>query len=102
MNFKAHALPIPLQWSSIHAGLVENNQVLIGGNFYDCNIEMGRYDASYGNILTIGKDGKMNYSDIGGIQLQGQVKSIQRITIKGKPCFIFAKNDDYLQVLSGK
>lgn len=99
MTFKAHELPSDVQFSTLETACIANDKVLLAGNFYDCNIEMGRYDASYGNVLQIGKAGKMNSSKLGGINIKGQVRNIETITINGKEYYIFAKNDGAVQVL---
>ena len=102
-GFQAHALPNELQFSTLNASaLLQNNQIVLGGNFYDNNIEMGRYDASYGNILTFGKKGKMEVSSIGGLKIKGQIRRIEPIKIAGNQCFIFAKNDDAPQIIQMK
>jgi len=103
--FKAHELPTELQLSTINAAAVFDRQqddyqeVLVGGNFYESNIEMGRYDASFGNILSIGKNGEFAVSPVGNIKLHGKVKHIAPIQIGDKYCFVVAKNDGPLQVL---
>ncbi len=56
MNFKAVPMPLNAQLSSYKTAAVAdvNNKlpdILLGGNYYDNNIQMGRYDADYGTIL---------------------------------------------------
>ena len=105
MQFKAHDLPSELQWStleSVHIGDFDGNgtkEVMLGGNFYECNIEMGRYDNNYGNILSFGQNGKMNVSPIGSMRIKGQVRRIQPIKIGNETAYILAKNNDYLQII---
>jgi hypothetical protein len=100
-QFKAHLLPDELQLSSLQAAALLNpgQGVLLGGNFYDCNIEMGRYDASYGNLLSFGRNGQMNVFPLGDIRLDGQVKRIVPIKIGGKTAYIFARNNAPCAVL---
>lgn len=105
MTFKAHDLPRAVQWSTLESALVGDfdgngsREAMLGGNFYECNIEMGRYDNSYGNILNIAKDGQMQATSIGGLRIKGQVRRIRSIKIGGKTAFILAKNNDFLQVI---
>ena len=106
-NFKAHPLPTQLQLAPIESAAIfdktENStSVIIGGNFYEPNIEMGRYDASYGNLLKIEKDGKMNSTLIGDLPVKGQVRRIEPIQVNGKPHFILAKNNDKPQLIRQK
>lgn len=105
MNFKAHVLPSELQWSTLESAKIGdfNNDgktdVMLGSNFYDCNIEMGRYDSHYGNILSFDKNGQMEVSPIGSLRIKGQVRRIASIKIGNETAYILAKNNDYLQVI---
>lgn len=107
MKFEAHDLPSELQWSTLESSLIADfdgngtKEVMLGGNFYECNIEMGRYDNSFGNILSFGKD-KMDVSSIGSLRIDGQVRRIRQIKIGDTPAYILAKNNDYLQVVKVK
>ncbi|MBX2889813.1 MAG: VCBS repeat-containing protein [Saprospiraceae bacterium] len=98
-TFKAHPLPDVLQFSTLNTAALHDfdgdghMEVLLGGNFYDCNIEMGRYDANYGNVLTIGKDGKMKAFPMGDLIVKGQVRRIRPITIRGETFFVLARNN---------
>ncbi|MEO0898861.1 MAG: VCBS repeat-containing protein [Bacteroidota bacterium] len=105
LDFKLHELPDELQFSTINAleiaDLDKDGQVevLVGGNFYECNIEMGRYDANFGNVLRIKEGGIFELSNLGKVKLDGQVREIATISIKGKKTYIIAKNEDYLQLI---
>ncbi len=99
-GFKAHPLPNEIQFSTLNAGaLLEKNQLIVGGNFFDSNIEMGKYDASYGNIISFGKNGKTNVSSIENLKIKGQVRRIEPIRIAGKQCYIFVKNNAATQII---
>ena len=100
-SFQLEALPAEWQHTSFHAAAqIKANQWLMGGNFYDCNIQMGLYDADYGSVLQIDKNKKMTKNRIGQLQIQGQIRGIYPITIQGKKSFILAKNNDFVQVLT--
>lgn len=100
-SFQLEVLPAEWQHTSFHAAAqVKANQWLMGGNFYDCNIQMGLYDADYGSVLQIDKNKKMTKNRIGQLQIQGQIRGIYPITIQGKKSFILAKNNDFVQVLT--
>ncbi len=100
MKFKPHPLPDELQFSTLNAyALAELSQdgkkeVLLGGNFFESNIEMGRYDANFGNVLSIGKNGEMQVSPLGDLRLKGQVRRIRPIKIDNKTAFVFARNNE--------
>ncbi|MCG8332391.1 MAG: VCBS repeat-containing protein [Chitinophagales bacterium] len=105
LSFQAHVLPDELQLSTINAATVFDfeedgyKEVVLGGNFYESNIEMGRYDASYGHLLSIGKNAKFGVATIGGHNIDGKIKHIIPIQIGDRYCLVFAKNDGDLQVL---
>jgi hypothetical protein len=108
LTYKAHPLPDELQFSTLNAGDWADlngdgkKEMLLGGNFYECNIEMGRYDAFFGRILTFGKDGAMQSNRLGNLIVKGQTRRIRPITIAGKPCFIYAQNNDQARVVVKK
>ena len=98
-TFKAHPLPDVLQFSTLNAAALADldgdgkQEVILGGNFYECNIEMGRYDANYGNVLSIGKDGVMQAFSLGDLQVKGPVRRIEAVKAGDKTCFILARNN---------
>ncbi|MCW5922000.1 MAG: VCBS repeat-containing protein [Saprospiraceae bacterium] len=107
-TFKAHPLPDVLQFSTLNAAALHDfdgdgkAEVMLGGNFYDCNIEMGRYDANYGNVLTIGKNGMMEAFPMGDLIVKGQVRRIRPITIRGETFFVLARNNMATMVVQPK
>jgi len=106
LTFKTHYLPWKLQLSTLEAASIVNNigtnatDVMVGGNFYDCNIEMGRYDANYGNILTIGAEGKLSVKPIGDLKIDGQIRRIRKLNKLDKALFILGINDAPIQIIS--
>ena len=97
--YKAHDLPDELQFSTLNAAALIDldgngqKEVVLGGNFYECNIEMGRYDAFYGKVLSIGANGKMAVSPLGKLQIKGQTRRIQALKTGNKTCLVFARNN---------
>jgi hypothetical protein len=104
--FKTHNLPWQLQLSSLNAACIVNSadtnatNLMIGGNFYDCNIEMGRYDANYGNILTIGQKGTFKVSSLGKLRIDGQIRRIKKLKRLGNEVFLLGINDSPITVIS--
>lgn len=98
-SFKVHPLPDELQFSSLQAAAILDldgdgkKEVVLGGNFYECNIEMGRYDAFYGKALTIGANGQMQVSALGDLRIKGQTRRIQPVQVGKRPCLVFARNN---------
>ncbi|MEO1258020.1 MAG: VCBS repeat-containing protein [Bacteroidota bacterium] len=105
LQFAAHDLPDELQFSTIQdASLFDLNQdgrteVILGGNFYQCNTQLGRYDASYGHVLSIGENGEMKVFPLGQLAVKNEVRRIQPIKLGKDTFFIFVKNNQPAQVL---
>ena len=100
LNFTTEALPWEAQLSSLRDAIVVDANgdnlpdILIAGNYYDNNIQMGRYDADYGTLLINKGNGKFVTENINGLQIKGQVRHIRSININHQPSFILAKNND--------
>ncbi|QRR02028.1 VCBS repeat-containing protein [Dyadobacter sandarakinus] len=104
-NFTAQPLDYKAQWSPYYdAQIVDANgdklpDVLIMGNFYNCNIQMGRYDADFGTLLI--NQGKCNFKPqpLNGLQVKGQVRKLRKIRLKTGEAIVAARNDDRLMVI---
>ena len=105
-NFTVKALPWEAQLTSYRDAIVVDANadglpdILLMGNYYDNNIQMGRYDADFGTILI--NKGKDNFDceNINGLQIRGQVRHVRRISMTGQDAFILAKNNDSTRVIS--
>ncbi len=104
-RFKIKPLPKAAQFSTIQATEItdyNNDQIpdlLVGGNFYPTNIQMGRYDASFGSLLS--NDGKGNFKVIpnieSGLLLRGEIRRMMPITVKNKLVYLSFSNNDSIQ-----
>jgi len=118
-NFLEQPLPTEAQFSPVYAILVKDfdfdgsKDLLLAGNFYGLSPQLGRYDASYGLLLSLQKvtngltqtDGfyPAGFTSVpirnSGLSLTGQVRDMVSLTYRGKQeVVIFAKNDDRIQV----
>lgn len=97
-NFELNELPLTAQYAPIKAALeIQPGKVLLLGNFYENNIQMGRSDASYGTLLQY--NNKQGLSTLKtSPPIKGQVKNILPIKIKGQASFIVAKNNAAIAV----
>jgi enediyne biosynthesis protein E4 len=108
LQFEAKALPKEAQFSSMKDAVVLNvnndtlPDILIVGNYYDPNIEMGRYDADFGTILINKGQGNFIAETINGLAIKGQVRHIKPITIGKHAAFIIARNSDSAIVIKFK
>jgi enediyne biosynthesis protein E4 len=105
LNFTTKPLPWLAQLSPLRDAVVvdANNDslpdVLLMGNYYENNIEMGRNDADFGTMLINRGKGNLETESINGLQVRGQVRHISRIYIGKKEAFILAKNNDSTEVI---
>ena len=105
LNFTTEALPWEAQLSSLRDAIVVDANgdnlpdILLVGNYYDNNIQMGRYDADFGTLLINKGKGKFVTENINGLQIKGQVRHIKPIKIKGQPALILAKNNDSVMII---
>ena len=105
LQFETKALPMAAQFSPLKDAVVINANndalpdILIGGNFYDNNIEMGRYDADYGTILINKGNGNFSCETLNGLQIKGQIRHIKPILIGKQQAFVVARNSDSAMVI---
>ncbi len=105
LQFETKALPMAAQLTSFKDAVVVNANndalpdIFIGGNFYDDNIEMGRYDADYGTILINKGKGNFVCETLNGLQIKGQIRHIKSIQISKQQAFVVARNSDSMMVV---
>lgn len=103
-TFQAVALPMELQISTLNAVEFidrENRELLAAGNFYENNIEMGKYDAQYGTVFQI-QDTTIDIKKVKGLKLDGQVRNIRSIIVNGKQYLLIARNNDTIKLIAFK
>ncbi len=106
-NFVQKNLPAEAQFSpvnGIQVADVNNDNIpdlLLNGNDYSTEVETGRNDAGIG-LLLLG-EGNSEFKSIpvskSGFFTQGDVKCMEKITIKNSPCFIVGKNNGAIQII---
>ncbi len=108
LQFETHALPMTAQLSPYKNAVVVNANddnlpdILLFGNYYDNNIEMGRYDADFGTILINKGKGEFSCETINGLSVKGQVRHINPINIGRQQAYIIARNSDSAIVIKFK
>jgi enediyne biosynthesis protein E4 len=75
--------------------------VLMYGNFYGNNVQLGRYDADFGRILINKGNCRFEAQSVNGTQIKGEVRRSAMISIgKNKEkAIVLARNDDTMRVL---
>jgi len=105
-DFEPHALPWDAQLSPYKCAALlyaDNDSLpdlLLAGNSYENNMEMGRYDADFGTLLLNKGDGKFAAAPLNGQVIEGQVRQLQTMKVGNKQAFILARNNDRVMVLS--
>ena len=106
LQFTLEALPWEAQLTSYRDAIVVDANddklpdIFLVGNFYDNNIQMGRYDDDYGTVLINKGNGKFNTEEVDGLILKGQIRKIRKIkTVKGE-AFVLGYNNDSTKVVT--
>jgi enediyne biosynthesis protein E4 len=108
MNFEARPLPWEAQLSTFRTAVVVDANgdqlpdILMLGNYYDNNIQMGRSDADFGTILLNQGKGQFSCTGIPGLAIKGQVRQVRKIKLAGADAFVLARNNDSARVIRFK
>jgi len=106
LNFTVQALPWQAQLSPYRdAVVIDANHdnlpdILLVGNYYNNNIQMGRYDADFGTILLNKGNGNFSVESINGLQIKGEIRHIRKIIINKKEAYILARNNETTMVIA--
>ncbi len=94
-----------MQYTSYYSSFaidLNNDQkpdIALGGNYYDCNVQMGRYDADNGSVL-LNEGYSFKFQNIHNLPLKSPVKNIKKIQLHdGSEALLFAQNEDNLKLL---
>ncbi len=107
-KFMPVLLPSEAQFAPVMTGLHGDfdgdgkADALLLGNFFECNIQRGRYDASYGLLLAGLGGGRFEPAGMtrSGLALTGQFRSVKPLTLAGgTKALIAVRNDDAPVVL---
>ena len=105
-NFKAIDLGFEFQISPLKTAVVQDlngdtlPDMVLAGNYYDCNIQMGRYDSDYGSIAINKGSGEFEYAHLGGELIKNQVRNMNSIDLADDTqAFVMAKNNDSLSLI---
>jgi hypothetical protein len=109
MNFTIQELPWMAQLTTFRdAAVVDANgddlpDIILGGNYYDNNIEMGRYDADFGTLLVNLGKGQFSCESLNGLAIKGQIRHIAPIKLgRNQNAYILVRNNDSTMVLRFK
>ena len=102
LKFKVSPLPHSVQFSTANAMLTDDFNkdghldVLVAGNFYANNIQLGRDDSSLGSVLLgNGKGGFVALASRDcGYLVTGEVRRLRKIVVNGKNQYLSFRNND--------
>ncbi|MFN4146842.1 MAG: FG-GAP-like repeat-containing protein, partial [Runella sp.] len=97
--FELRSLGNQAQYSSYHAAESVGKELLLLGNYYDCNIQMGQYDADWGSIFQNNGKNEWLPKPLLPTRLTGQVRRIANIKIGHQNAYLIARNNEKLMVL---
>lgn len=105
-GFEAFPLPKEAQFSPLNSISVQdlNNDgfedLITAGNYYDVHTQIGKYDASYGNVFLGSGDGTFATlpNTRSGLQVKGQVSHIKKISFGQHNLLLFVRNNDAVAV----
>ncbi len=73
--------------------------IILMGNFYDNNVQMGRYDADYGTVLLNKGKGQFEAVPFNGLVVKGQVRRIKPIQLGKGQSYVLGMNSDSLRII---
>jgi len=103
-GFVLQSLPDAAQLTPYYAGMIcdvnedQLPDLLLGGNFYDNNIQMGRMDADQGTLLFNKGSFDFEVVSLNNQSFGGQVKHLVLLEGKNKNTFISTINNDSLRL----
>lgn len=98
-NFDVLPLPEQAQLTEMRtAAVVDANgdtlpDILLMGNYYENNIEMGRYDADFGTVLLNRGNGQFTAEALNGLAVKGQVRQVFPLNLNNRKVFVLAMNN---------
>ncbi|WP_229598941.1 VCBS repeat-containing protein [Runella sp. CRIBMP] len=104
-GFVLRTLGSNAQYTSYYAAEAINNpltkktDIMLLGNFFDCNIQMGLYDADNGSVFSLNGKGQFLPHPLLDTPLGGQVRRIRKIKIGKSFFYLVARNNEKLMAL---
>ncbi|MFZ9261780.1 MAG: VCBS repeat-containing protein [Chitinophagaceae bacterium] len=100
LNFTLKELPASAQYSTYKTATKIDHQIMLFGNYFYNNVEIGRQDADYGVMVSSSK--QILKAKQLNVLVNGQVRKTAPIKIKNRQAYILAKNNAALQIISKK
>ena len=99
-NFTMSKLPYSTQWYPLYAFLAGNffgsqNDIITAGNFYGVPPYEGRYDAGYGDVLSVKNNKIVSFANSGFTD--GEVRDLKLIGTRSGPILAVARNNNTIR-----
>lgn len=107
-HFELRCFGSQAQFTSYHAAeLIEKDsggpwELLMLGNFFDSNIQLGLYDADNGSLFDLRKNHLLEPRPLLDERIEGQVRRIQKINVGTQTLYLILRNNDKLMALAKK
>jgi hypothetical protein len=104
-GFRMQPLPWQAQFSSLRTGawvadrVTGQGNLILMGNYYDNNIQMGRYDADFGSSLQLDSTGNWQWNSLPGYWSPGQVRRMKLVRMPKGDAWVLARNNGPLGLL---
>ncbi|RYY23956.1 MAG: hypothetical protein EOO04_13655 [Chitinophagaceae bacterium] len=104
-KFTLKSLPWEAQLTSFRDAVIVNANddnlpdILLVGNYFESNTEMGRYDGDFGTLLINKGGGSFNSEPLNGISVKGQVRHVKALRANDQQYFIMVRNNDSAVVI---
>ncbi len=98
-QFEAKALPYEAQLSTyrdaVAADINHDNltDIILAGNYYDCNVEIGRCDGDFGTVLINKGKGQFECSQLNGLVINGQARHIRPMQVNKQGAYLIVRNN---------
>ncbi len=109
-KFKVRPLPKASQFSTVNAVVSDDFDkdgyldFILAGNFYPINVQLGRYDASYGLLMK--GDGRGDFTAIpayrSGVSIPGETRALRELKVGDNKFVAAVRNNSTLLVLSSE
>lgn len=105
-GFEGHDLPWEMQDSPLQAYASHdfngdgNLDLLCFGNFYEANVQMGRYDADLGKIILNDGERKLKVAAVKNQRDFAQARNLESIKIGAKDSWILVNNGSEAEIIS--
>ena len=105
-KFTLQSLPWQAQLAPYRDAVIINSNndnkpdILLVGNFFHNNIQMGEYNADRGTVLVNKGAGNFSCENLNGVNISGEIRHIIKIKTRKKDMYVLAANNDRVRIIS--